>query len=123
MKFTGKVIKGEARGSKTGFRTMNLDSKNLNLEDGIYVTMVKIDGTEYESVSSWGGRPTFNENEKVFEIHVFDFDSETYGQEVEVEVFKRIREIEKFASIEALSEKIAEDVRIAKEFFRLRKSA
>lgn len=120
MKIIGKVQAGKSRGRGLGFRTLNLDVKELGLDDGIYVTGVKIRGKDYESVSHYGPRPTFNEDEKILEIHVFDFDEDVYGEEVEVEFLLKLRDILKFDTKEELIEQISKDILLAKEFFKLR---
>lgn len=111
MKFIGKVKKGDQRGRKLGFPTLNLDV-SVDLDDGIYCVLV--DGLK--GVMHAGPVPTFSIDRRL-EIHILDFDEDWYGREVEVEVFDKIREVEKFNSVEDLVEAIEGDVRKAREFF------
>ncbi len=112
MKFTGKVIKGDGRGRKLGFPTLNLKT-SLILEDGVYIA--RADGLA--SVMHVGRLPTFSIDEKRVEIHVLDVDDDWYGREVTVEVFDKIREVEKFDSVKSLVKAIEGDVKKAREFF------
>ncbi len=112
MKFTGKVKKGDQRGRKLGFPTLNLEVSEL-LADGVYI--VRTEGLA--SVMHVGPLPTFDKVEKRVEIHVLDFDEDWYEREVTVEVFDKIREVEKFNSLEDLVAAIEGDVRKARQFF------
>ena len=58
-----------------------------------------------------GVKPTFHENEMkpTFEVHLFDFDSIIYDQELKVELVHYIRSERKFGSIDALIAQIGED--------------
>lgn len=117
MKFTGKVVKGDGRGRKLGFPTLNLDV-SLILEDGVYIA--RADGLA--GVMHVGRLPTFSIDEKRVEIHVLDFDGDWYGREVAVEVFDKIRDVENFDSAEGLLRAIKADVRMTREFFAVAKA-
>lgn len=112
MKFTGKVKKGDQRGRKLGFPTLNLEVAE-SLEDGVYIVATE----NLPAVMHVGPLPTFDKIEKRVEIHVLDFDEDWYEKEVTVEVFDKIREVEKFNSVESLLLAIEGDVRKAREFF------
>ncbi len=111
MKFTGKVKKGDQRGRKLGFPTLNLET-DLDLEDGIYC--VRVEGLP--AVMHLGPLPTFSLGRRV-EIHILDFDEDWYEREVEVEVFDKIRDVRKFDSVEDLVIAIEDDVKKAREIF------
>lgn len=64
-----------------------------------------------------GAAETFGEKDRKAEIYILDFDEDIYGQEVEVEIIKKIRENQKFDSKEALVEQMKEDERLAREYF------
>ena len=71
-----------------------------------------------DGVSSLGVRPTFEGDGKaVLEVHLFDFKRMIYGQNVVVEFLHKIRDEEKFDSMEALIEKIHEDADLARAWF------
>lgn len=116
---TGNVVKGDERGRLIGFPTANLKAeKDKTIPvDGIYITMVWIDGKPYNSVTSIGIRPTFGKKERTVETYILDFSGDLYGQQLKVEFLERLRDEKKFSSAEELITKIAEDVKQARTFF------
>ncbi len=116
----GSVVRGEGRGKKLGWPTMNLAlASEILPADGVYASRVAFTaaGTLLDGVTNVGRRPTFNgSRERVVECHVFDFDREVYGQEVELSFLKRLRGERAFSSVEALRTQIAEDARVAREY-------
>lgn len=138
IKILGKVIKHRGRGKQLGYPTANLDTKT-DLKEGIYLGLVKrIKGgvlpplflrkllPHTELFDTSGGLPclvfigeakTFNENKKLVEVHILDFNQEIYGCGLEVEVIKKIRENEKFSSEEELTEQMKNDELVARQFF------
>jgi FAD synthase len=58
-----------------------------------------------------GSRPTVNNNadNRSIEVHIFDFDSEVYGEPIELVFYKKLREEQKFSSLEALKIQLALD--------------
>lgn len=113
MKFTGKIIKGDSRGKKIGFPTINLNVFELPVGHGVYVVKVG----ELPALMHYGPVPTFGNHSSRVEIHILDFDDDIYGREVEVEIFNKVRGVQKFKSAEDLVERIKEDIRLAREFF------
>ena len=61
-----------------------------------------------------GGRPTFGEQARTLEIHLFDFDGELYGEMVHVEWVRRLRDVQAFSSREALVAQLERDARAAR---------
>lgn len=110
----GKLVKGTATGKKLGFPTLNLQYVG-NLR-GVFAGQIFIEDIWHKAAINIGGRPTFGD-EKVFcEVHVFNWDGAMEdGTELEVKILKKIREIQKFDSIEQLKKQIARDVEIAKK--------
>ena len=60
-----------------------------------------------------GFNPTFNRDTLSVEAHIFDFEGEIYGQEVEVVFIRRIRSEVKFKSADQLVEQIKKDIKAA----------
>jgi riboflavin kinase/FMN adenylyltransferase len=58
-----------------------------------------------------GFRPTFSGTERRVEVHLFDFDGDLYGEQLRIEFVERMREEQKFESIEALKEQLSSDER------------
>ena len=51
----------------------------------------------------------------MLEVHILDFNSEIYGQEIEVEFVKKLRDERKFDSVKALKAQIAANVQAARQ--------
>lgn len=112
----GEVVEGNRMGRELGFPTANVAYGDMQLPpDGIYAGYTRHDGVSYPSAISIGNRPTFGGTQVVVESYLLDFSGDLYGQEVEVELVERIREQEKFASVDALTARIQDDVRRARE--------
>jgi riboflavin kinase/FMN adenylyltransferase len=45
----------------------------------------------------------------VLEAHIFDFDGDLYGEWVRIEWVKRLRDIERFESVEHLKQQLQDD--------------
>ncbi|AIQ53283.1 bifunctional riboflavin kinase/FAD synthetase [Paenibacillus sp. FSL R7-0331] len=115
----GIVGHGEKRGRTIGFPTAN-----LQLEDhyvipakGVYAVKVFYKEEILYGVMNVGVKPTFHDGMSApsFEVHLFDFASDIYGQELKVELQAFIRPERKFESIDALISQIAKDAGTAKE--------
>lgn len=110
MKLTGKISHGQGRGHGLGIPTINLQLAKVDLAQGVYAVRVTLQEHLYWGAMNWGSRPTFKETEPVMEIHLLDFDGEIYGESVEVEIVKKIREVMKFETQAALIQQIESDI-------------
>jgi riboflavin kinase/FMN adenylyltransferase len=117
----GIVVRGEQRGRELGYPTANVPTRNLAAApaDGVYAGwLLRTDtGQRYPAAISVGTNPTFDgERERRVESYVLDRDDlELYDVEVEVAFVDRIRGMERFDGVEALVEKMGDDVRLARE--------
>ncbi len=119
----GKVVSGKKIGKTIKFPTINLNvsTEQLLPDLGVYITWVLIDGKQFEGITNIGKNPTVDATEQIsFETHILYFDQDIYGKEVEVRFIKKIRNEQKFESLEVLSSQISKDKTIAQEFFRKR---
>lgn len=119
FRLEGTVIKGEGRGRKIGFPTANiLVSPDLIVPDkGVYISRTTNKGMTYNSITNIGNNPTFNTSDNLFiETHLFDFDDYLYGEQIEIELYKKVRDEKKFSSVNELVDQIKKDVESAKEF-------
>ncbi len=121
----GVVVAGDGRGKGLGWPTMNLEPENEILPaDGVYASRVTFSATGQciDGVSNVGRRPTFDGDQaRVVECHIFDFDREIYGEKVELSFLTRLRGERLFTSVDALTEQIAEDARLAREYLAAQK--
>lgn len=115
---TGKIIHGDMRGRKLGFQTANLDFSESGLlipPMGVYAVRVKYSSKMYEGVMNIGTRPSFNSGTEITkEVHIFNFNEEIYGEELEVLFVEKLRNEKKFESVEDLKTQIKKDIERAK---------
>ena len=70
----------------------------------------------YGGMMNIGFRPTFDGNTRIhLEVHLFDFGRSIYGCQLRVTFVERLRDEQKFASIEALGAQLAEDERRSRQ--------
>ena len=114
----GTVTRGDNLGKKIGFPTANLSAHSEQFPpNGVYVAEARIDGELYRGVINLGIRPTVSsgKSERVLEIHLFDFNRDIYGHDVEVRFLKFLRPEKKFENLDALVDQIRRDVQQARE--------
>ncbi len=112
---TGRVAKGFNLGKDLGFPTANIETGNQQIPGrGVYAVEILIDGKEYQGVANIGTNPTFERKQLSIEVHIFDFDQDLYGQEIETLFVEKIRGEVKFPSAEALVKQIRRDIQSAK---------
>jgi riboflavin kinase/FMN adenylyltransferase len=118
----GTVVNGEARGRQIGFPTANLslDGYYVYPVNGVYAVHALVDGKVFEGVMNIGTKPTFSGDSLIrsFEVHLFDFNRDIYGQSMRVEFVSYLRAERKFSSIDALIEQIGNDAEAAKQIFQ-----
>jgi len=110
-------VRGAGRGRTIGVPTLNLappDSRKLLPPDGVYAVHVKVSSRQFGGMMNQGPRPTFGEHARTLEIHLFDFDGELYGETVDVEWIRRLREVQAFPSREALVAQLERDRQAAR---------
>jgi riboflavin kinase/FMN adenylyltransferase len=114
----GTVTHGDNLGKKIGFPTANLSAHSEQFPpNGVYAAEAKIDDELRRGVINLGVRPTVSEgkSERVLEIHLFDFNRDIYGFDVEVRFLKFLRPEKKFESLDALVRQIRQDVEQARQ--------
>ncbi|NVK24531.1 MAG: bifunctional riboflavin kinase/FAD synthetase [Gammaproteobacteria bacterium] len=115
FKFHGKVIHGEKNGRKFGFPTANIAVKrNVLPIKGVFAVKATIKGQELFGVANIGNKPTLNGVKPVLEVHLFNFAQDIYGQRLSIEPLFKIRDEQKFSSVEQLIQQIEADVKSAK---------
>lgn len=117
---TGKVIKGKQLGRTIGYPTANLeisDKYKLVPAVGIYAVKVKYGTQHFDGMLSIGKNPTVVENGPVtIEVNIFDFNDEIYHKEITIYLHKKLRNEEKYNSLEALTAQLAIDKQNALKF-------
>jgi riboflavin kinase/FMN adenylyltransferase len=112
----GRVAHGHHRGKALGFPTANLRVGRLVLPpDGVYAVRVRVRGEWQPGIANLGFNPTFHQQERSLEAHIFDFDAELYGDRLEIAFVQRLRGEQKFSTPQALALQIARDVEAARQ--------
>lgn len=107
----GRVIGGRRLGRGLGFPTANLAlGRRRAPVAGIFAVQVHgVAGAALPGVASLGTRPTIGGGEALLEAHVFDFSADLYGREIEVEFAAKLRDEQRFATLEALTAQMHRD--------------
>ncbi len=115
----GIVIKGNQNGRKMGYPTANIliDNPSITIKTGIYAVNIKLLDKLYHGMLYVGTRPTLNLSALSIEIHIFSFNSEIYGKEIQFQILKKFYEDRKFNSVEELIEHIERYNREIIQFF------
>lgn len=118
-RITGTVVHGNKIGTTIGYPTANIEVAEpfkLIPGDGIYAVKVTHNGTTYGGMLSIGKRPTIKESDgkRTIEVNLFDVNRSLYDERLHIDFIAYIRPEEKFDTLDALKQKIAEDEQIAK---------
>lgn len=109
----GTVVDGEKTGRTIGFPTANINISEwykLIPTNGVYAVKVNFKTKTFYGMLNIGSRPTLNKNNiESIEVNIFNFDSDIYGQEIEIEFIERIRDEQKFENITALKTQLELD--------------
>jgi len=120
---SGKVVYGDQRG-----RTLDAPTANLLLHrlrsplSGVYQVQVQVDGESglRPGVANVGRRPTVGEQFRAsLEVHLLDYAGDLYGKRLRVRFLEKLRDEQKFDSIELLTEQIHRDIARGRELFNL----
>lgn len=117
----GKVVYGQQLGRTIGVPTANVKLQRIKSAlSGVYAVKVNIEGeaAAVNGVANIGTRPTIGDGLKAqLEVHLLDFDQDIYGKTAQVQFFERIRDEQKFESLEQLKQAIDSDIAAAKNYF------
>jgi riboflavin kinase/FMN adenylyltransferase len=113
----GTVVRGDQVGRTLGYPTANINiafPHKLIPAFGVYLVEVIVEDKKYFGALNIGVRPTLNNKKPQIEVYIFEFDQEIYGKKVEILFIKKIRNEQKFSSLEELKNQIQLDVLIMK---------
>lgn len=118
---SGRVVHGDALGRTLGFPTANLPlRRSVSPVKGVYAVEVRgLTPEPLPGVANIGTRPTVKGLRQQLEVHLLDINMDLYGRHIDVVLKQKIRNEQRFASLEALKEQIANDVVTARQFFGL----
>lgn len=109
----GVVVEGNKLGRTMGFPTANIklyEPLKLLPANGVYAVWVERGTSLYKGIANIGTRPTVSQsNEQSIEVHIIDFDEDIYGLPLKVEFVFRLRDEQKFSSLDFLKEQLSRD--------------
>ena len=117
----GIVVEGNRMGRTLGFPTANIqpsDPLKCVPGGGVYLTRVHTLGQDFYGMTNVGIRPTvtgvtegeaLSRKVRTVETHIFDFDEEIYGLDIRVSFLQRIRDEQRFSSLEDLRQQLIRD--------------
>lgn len=109
---TGTVVKGKGLGRQLNVPTANIfieEDYKLIPKQGSYVVKSSIGGETVFGMMNIGVNPTVEGVKESIEVHFFDFDKSIYNETIQIDLLTRIRDEQKFVSLEALKEQLSLD--------------
>ena len=115
----GKVIMGRQLGRQLDAPTANLELRRIRTAlSGVYAVEVEIDGQRHRGIANVGTRPTVDDSLKaILEIHILDFSRDIYRKTISAIFRHKIRDEQKFASVEDLKQQIHRDIDHCRQWF------
>jgi len=116
FEITGRVLHGQKLARQLGTPTANVQLKRRRVPlTGVYLVSAEIDGKVWAGVANIGVRPTVaGDGRPHLEIHLLDFAGDIYGRRLTVVFYQKLRDEQRFASLEALKTAIDADVAAAR---------
>ncbi|MGV8091665.1 MAG: bifunctional riboflavin kinase/FAD synthetase [Mangrovibacterium sp.] len=109
----GTVIEGQKLGRRIQFPTANIqasDPHKIIPAYGVYAVYVNVDDKRYQGMMNIGTRPTVsNADHRSIEVHIIGFEGNLYNKTIEIEFIQKIREEQKFGSVEELKSQLEKD--------------
>ena len=109
----GKIVKGHQVGRTIGFPTANLsidDPNKILPNSGVYAVWVDLKGERYKGMLSIGTRPTLqDDNSQSVEVYILNFSGDIYEEEIKITFVKKLRDNQKFKSLEDLKSQLEAD--------------
>jgi riboflavin kinase/FMN adenylyltransferase len=115
---SGTIVKGDKIGRKIGFPTANLyieEKYKLKPQNGVYLVQCHWDNQKYFGMMNVGKRPTISGKETQIETYFFDFDGDLYGKKLNINLLEKIRDEQKYDSLESLGNQLSIDQKSCRE--------
>ena len=117
----GQVVNGKQLGGKIGFPTANIEVKEdykLIPKTGVYIVKSTVNNKIVFGMMNIGFRPTINGEHQTIEVHFFDFNTDLYQQNLQIEVLYFLRDEQKFDSVKDLTNQLKKDKSNALNFLQ-----
>lgn len=122
----GIVIHGRGIGKLVGMPTANLQitPNNRLPEAGVYISKIELDAQTLYGITHIGTRPTVdNDSDMSIETHIINFNKEIYGHSMKIQLFSKIRDLQKFDNLSLLLEQIRNDCLIVQDYWGIKFAA
>jgi riboflavin kinase/FMN adenylyltransferase len=123
FQLSGTVTKGQSLGRTINFPTANLliDSQHKIIPPkGVYLVSIFHHQNQYYGMMNIGTRPTLNGDKQTIEVHIFEFDKNIYGSTLTIHFIEKIRDEQKFESLDVLKKQLIKDKEICKRNLSLK---
>ena len=115
---SGRVFHGDKNGRTIGFPTANLRlNRQVPPVRGVFTVRASDRVNSWQGVANVGHRPTVNGVRDQLEVHLFACNENLYGKRLTVTFLTRLRDEQKFSSLDDLKHQISLDVQQAKQYF------
>jgi riboflavin kinase/FMN adenylyltransferase len=113
---SGRVAHGQKLARELGVPTANISLKRyVSPVNGVYAVQIHgIEASPLSGIASIGKKPTVNGTSEELEVHIFDFEGNLYGKQIEVALLHKLRDEQKFDSLQLLKQQIELDVEAAR---------
>ena len=114
----GTVVKGDKIGRKIGYPTANIlikEEYKLKQQNGVYLVQSHLDDEKFFGMMNVGKRPTISGKETQIETYFFELEEDLYGKKLKIELLEKIRDEQKFDSLELLVEQLGVDKKNCQE--------
>lgn len=115
---SGYVAHGEKRGRLLGYPTINVvpsSARKLLPLAGVYAVRVQTPLGPFGGMMNLGPRPTFGDERISLEAHLFESAANFYDLPVRIDFVARLRDVQRFASVEELVAQLGRDASAARE--------
>jgi len=123
FQLSGIVSKGQSLGRTINFPTANLliDSQHKIIPPkGVYLVSTFHDENQYYGMMNIGTSPTLNGDKQTIEVHIFEFDKNIYDDTLTIHFIEKIRDEQKFESLDVLKKQLIKDKEICKRNLTLK---
>ncbi|PTQ67674.1 FMN adenylyltransferase /riboflavin kinase [Pseudomonas sp. GV071] len=120
FQISGRVLHGQKLARQFGTPTANVQLKRRRVPlTGVYLVTVELDGQPWPGAANIGVRPTVQgDGSAHLEVHLLDFVGDLYGRRLTVAFHHKLRDEQRFASLEALKTAIHADVAAARALWQ-----
>ncbi len=119
---SGTVVKGKQLGRTIGFPTANIafsETHKIIPTNGVYAVELEWNQQRHKGMMNIGFRPTVDQDKVLsLEVHLFDFATDIYDEQVSIHLFKHFRAEQNFPNLEALKQQIARDENAIRTYFQ-----